>query len=188
MRRRPQALTHVREAPARQEPKKATRVLVEHHEVLRDLMRKLTETPRSEPGRRRALADELFDELWMHERIEEEIFYPAVRDITPAIAAAWSEHRQLSDQLAALTCAGPHTERFDRELGVLRDVLRSHAHLDEEQHMFPEIERFADEELLVDLGDRLQARLRRLRSSRRVRMLLRLQRALLRRTARSAAP
>jgi len=184
VRRRPQALTGVREAPARQEPKTATRVLVEHHEVLRGLMRRLAETPRSEPGRRRALTDELFDELWMHERIEEEIFYPAVRDITPAIAAAWSEHRQLTDQLVALVRAGPGTERCDRELKELQDALRSHAHLDEELQMFPEIERFADEELLAELGDRLQARLKRLRSSRRVRALLRLERALLRRTAR----
>ncbi|TQS26841.1 hemerythrin domain-containing protein [Microbispora sp. KK1-11] len=184
MRRRPQVLTEVREAPAPQERKTATRVLVEHHEVLRGLMRRLLETPRSEPGRRRALADELFDELWMHERIEEKIFYPAMRDVTPAISAAWSEHRQLSDQLAALVRADPQTERFDRELGVMHDALESHAHLDEERQMFPEIERFADEERLIELGDLLQARLWRLRSSRRIRAVLRLQRALLRRTAR----
>ncbi len=184
MRRRPQVLTEVREAPAPQERKTATRVLVEHHEVLRGLMRRMQETPRSQPGRRRALADELFDELWMHERIEEEVFYPAMRDVTPAISAAWSEHRQLSDQLAALVRADPRTERFDRELGVMHDALESHAHLDEERQMFPEIERFADEELLIELGDRLQAHLGRLRSSRRVRAVLRLQRALLRRTAR----
>ncbi|MEU6429329.1 hemerythrin domain-containing protein [Microbispora sp. NPDC046973] len=184
MRRRSPVLTEVREAPARQERKKATRVLVEHHELLRAMMRRLSEIPRSQPGRRRALADELFDELWIHERIEENIFYPAVRHITPGTAAAWSEHRQLTDQLAALTCADPRTERFDRELGVLHDVLESHAHLDEELQMFPEIERFADEELLAELGDRLQARQGRLRSSRRVRRFLRLERALLRRTAR----
>ncbi|MBE3007677.1 hemerythrin domain-containing protein [Microbispora sp. NEAU-D428] len=184
MRRRQQVLTEAPQAPARQERKTATRVLVEHHEVLRGLMRHLRETPRSQPGRRRALADELFDELWMHERIEEDVFYPAMRHITPAIAAAWSEHRQLSDQLAALVCADPRTERFDRELGVMHDALESHAHLDEERQMFPEIERFADEEQLIELGDRLQARLGRLRSSRRARAILRLQRALLRRTAR----
>ncbi|WP_182899628.1 hemerythrin domain-containing protein [Microbispora sp. H10830] len=184
MRRRPQVLTKVREAPAPQERKRATRVLVEHHEVLRGLMRCLLETPRSEPGRRRALADELFDELRMHELIEEEVFYPAMRDVTAGIAAAWSEHRQLSDQLAALVRADPRTERFDRELSVMHDALESHAHLDEERQMFPEIERFADEEQLVEVGDRLQARLESLRSSRRTRAVLRLQRALLRRTAR----
>ncbi|WP_405086801.1 hemerythrin domain-containing protein [Microbispora sp. NBC_01389] len=184
MRRRPQVLTEVREAPARPEREKATRVLVEHHEVLRGLMRRLLETPRAQPGRRRALADELFDELRMHEMIEEDVFYPAMRDVTPGIAAAWSEHRQLSDQLAALVRADPRSGRFDRELGVMHDALESHAHLDEERQMFPEIERFADEDLLVELADRLRDRLARLRSSRRTRMLLRLQRALLRLTAR----
>ncbi|WP_182906396.1 hemerythrin domain-containing protein [Microbispora sp. H13382] len=183
MRRRSEVLTEVRQAPALRERKTATRVLVEHHEVLRGLMRRTQETPRSQPGRRRTLADELFDELWMHERIEEKIFYPATRDVTPGIAAAWSEHRQLSDQLAALVRADPRTERFDRELSVMHDALESHAHLDEEQEMFPEVERFMDEERLVDLGDRLQARLDTLRSSRRVRAVLRLQRALLRLTA-----
>ncbi|WP_432925692.1 hemerythrin domain-containing protein [Microbispora sp. CA-135349] len=184
MRRRQQVLTEAPQAHARQERKTATRVLVEHHEVLRAILRRLLETPRSQPGLRRALADELFDELWMHERIEEAIFYPAMRHVTPALSAAWSEHRQLSDQLVALTRAAPRTERFDRELRAMHDALESHAHLDEERQLFPEIERFADEELLVELGDRLQARLERLRSSRLIRAILRLQRALLRRTAR----
>ena len=177
-------LTEAPRTPAGPERRTATRVLVEHHEILRELLRLLRQTPCSRPGRRRALAGELYDELWMHERIEEEIFYPAMRDVTPALAAAWSEHRQLSDQLAALVRADPRTERFDRELDVLHDVLESHAHLDEERRMFPEVERFADEDLLVELGDRLSARLGRLRSSRRVRTVLRLQRTLLRRTAR----
>ena len=68
-------------------------------------------------------------------------------------------------------------------LGVLHDVLESHARLDEEQEMFPEVERFAGEERLVEVGDRLRARLESLRSSRRARAILRLQRTLLRRTA-----
>ncbi|MBX6383798.1 MAG: hemerythrin domain-containing protein [Microbispora sp.] len=181
MRVKPQAPTRVRRAPA--EHKTATRVLTEHHEVIRGLLGKLKETPPSEPHRRRALTDELFDELRMHELIEEEIFYPAMRDVTTGIAAAWSEHRHLSDQLAALVRADPRSERFDRELGVLHDVLESHARLDEEQEMFPEVERFAGEERLVEVGDRLRARLESLRSSRRARAILRLQRTLLRRTA-----
>jgi hemerythrin superfamily protein len=178
MTRRTQVLTEERRT---RERKKGTQVLVEHHEALRGMMRRLLETRRTEPGRRRALVDELHGELRMHERIEEEIFYPSVQDVTPVIAAAWSEHRQLSDQLAALLCADPRSDRFDDEMHVMHDALESHAHLDEEQRMFPEVEQFMDEEQLVDLGERLQAHLERLRSSKARRLRHRLERMAIRR-------
>lgn len=161
-------------------PKTATQVLYEHHDVLREIMDTLSHTPRDDVGRRRALTDELYGELQMHERIEEDIFYPEIGDIHPELDAAWAEHRQMTDQLAALLRAHPGGVRFEEELRVMRDVLEAHAHLDEELQMFPEVERQMDEGQLVELGERLRECLERLRSSRMLRIRHGLERMLLR--------
>lgn len=161
-------------------PKTATRVLYEHHGVLRGIMERLSHTSRDDVEQRRALTAELYGEVQMHERIEEDIFYPEIGDIHTELDAAWSEHRQMTDQLAALLRADPGGARFEEELRVMHDVLEAHAHLDEELEMFPEVERQMDEERLVELGGRLQKRLARLRSSRMLRARHRLERMLLR--------
>ncbi|GIH72646.1 hemerythrin domain-containing protein [Sphaerimonospora thailandensis] len=161
-------------------PKTATQMLYEHHGVLRGIMERLSRTSRDDIEQRRALTDELYSEVQMHERIEEHIFYPAISDFHPKLDAAWSEHRQMTDQLAALLRADPGGARFEEELRLMRDVLEAHAHLDEELEMFPEVERLMDEAWLVEMGERLQDRLDRLRSSRTLRARHRLERMMLR--------
>lgn len=146
-------------------PKKATQVLREHHEVLRDIIDRLLRTSRDEVDRRRALCDELHRELLIHERIEEDIFYPEISDVHPTVDVSWSEHRQMTDQLGALLRADPRTGRFEEELRLMHDVLEAHARFDEEQDMFPEVERLMDEARLVEIGDRLQEQQQRMRSS-----------------------
>ena len=60
---------------------------------------------------RRPLLNTLSAELQIHEQIEDELYYPAVRDLTPLVWLAHAEHRQLEDQLAVVlrTPAGQRT-------------------------------------------------------------------------------
>lgn len=150
-------------------PKKATQVLCEHHEVLRGIIDRLLRTSRDEVDQRRALCDELYREMQIHERIEEDIFYPEISEIHPTVDVSWSEHRQMTDQIGALLRADPRSAQFEEELRVMRDVLEAHARLDEEQDMFPEVERLMDEARLVEIGERLQQRQQQMRSSKLVR-------------------
>lgn len=159
---------------------KATQVLAEHHDILRDLLDHLSRTALRDVALRRVLTRELHRELQIHEQIEDEIFYPAVRNLTPHVASARSEHRMLADQLATVLRTDPRSDRLDKQVRVLRHVLESHASLEEERQMFPEVERFLAEEELELLGERLERRLAGLRSSTLLRVRLCLKRALLR--------
>ncbi len=72
---------------------KADQVLIEHHDVLRELLKKLGATTDEQGATRRKLLDELVRELGVHVRIEDELFYPAVQEVTPLLARRQSTAR-----------------------------------------------------------------------------------------------
>lgn len=158
---------------------KADRVLFEHHELIRQLMSRIAQTTAEQAQQRRELTDTLADELSIHEQIEDEIFYPALQEISPFVPIAHSEHRQLSDQLAAVLRTDPGCERFIEEFGALRSGVEYHAQV-EETELFAEAQGLGDHQLDL-LGRRLQERQQQLRSSRFSQLRLRAKRELLRR-------
>jgi hemerythrin superfamily protein len=159
----------------------ATEVLVAHHDLLRDLLRRLEETSPRSPTERRRLLGALMTELTVHDRIEDEIFYPAMREVSTQVLIAHAEHRQMIDQLAVVLRTDPSSDRFQEELRVLAARLEHHAGTEEEDRMFPEAERKVDAEELRRLGEQLTERLDHLRRCRSLRLRLRLRQELLRR-------
>lgn len=72
---------------------------------------------------RTELARKICDELTVHAQIEEEVFYPALREAAPDTARlldqAEQEHREAGDmvgQLQALAAAGPEMDELVAEL------------------------------------------------------------------------
>lgn len=155
--------------------RKADEVLFEHHQMMRSLFDRIALTERNDP-RRLELVDELAGEMDMHEKIEHEIFYPAVRRVTDSIPIAGAEHQQLADQLAITLTLDPSTAEFDDHLRALRSALEHHAG-SEEREMFPDAQNLGDTELRR-LGMRMERRLEELRRSR-VQNLIRLGRQLM---------
>jgi hemerythrin superfamily protein len=143
--------------------RKADEVLFEHHQLLRGLFAKLEETPRHSPERR-DLMRVLAHELEMHEQIEDEIFYPAVRPVTEDVPLAHSEHRQLADLLAVVLRLDTASRDFEEYLGALHHAVEHHASA-EEHSMFPAAQRLGEARLRT-LGTRLERRLEELRASR----------------------
>lgn len=151
----------------------ATDVLIAHHDVLRALLREVAQTSGHPAAERRRVLRRLTAELSMHEQIEDEIFYPAVADLSALVAPAHAEHRQLEDQLAVVLRIGPAAERFDEEFAVLAAALEHHAGK-EEATMFTEVAAKMDDAALEQIGARLTARLHHLQASRLTQVRLRL--------------
>ena len=105
---------------------KADEVLIAHHDVLRGLLRELAETTGEQAGRRRRLRDDLLRELEVHTQIEDELFYPAVRDVSPLLSQAHAEHRQIDDQLATVMRTPLDDPGFTTEVRMLEATLRHH--------------------------------------------------------------
>ncbi|HET7303161.1 MAG TPA: hemerythrin domain-containing protein [Segeticoccus sp.] len=168
---------------------RATDVLAGHHDELRALLARLTEEVGGERARAtgaagqpdRDLVDQLMVELTLHEMIEDEIFYPAVSELSALVPSAHAEHRQLADQLATVLRTPPGTARFAEEASALRQAVEGHAG-EEEQLMFPEVDAKLDEERSAEIGEALVRRLAHLRASRRLRARLALKRTLVRHT------
>lgn len=158
----------------------ATEVLAAHHRELHQQMRELSDTPRQDTAGRRRRLDTLMAELVIHDRIEDEIFYPELAEESAAVPTLHAEQRQIVDQLSVVLRADPATQRYEEELHLLEARFEHHSFLEEEARMFPEVLQTVDRADLERMGDRLSARLERLRRSRLLRIRLRMKRGLLR--------
>ncbi len=157
---------------------KGDEFLIAHHGVLRGLLSRIAAL-RGTDGSRRTLLDELVNELTIHTKIEEQIFYPAVRKASRLVDVSYSEHRQLDDQVAVVLRTPLHSPRFDQEFAALRAGVEEHAG-EEERILFPDSNALGDAEL-ERLGSRLEERMEELRRSKLARMLTFLKRETLRR-------
>ena len=137
---------------------KATDLLKKQHKSVKALFKKVEET--EDGRRRRQLMDEIANELKMHTKLEEEIFYPAVREIGTSKAEemvdeAYEEHHVVDLVLAELPQVDPEDERFAAKMTVLSELVEHHAE-EEEEEMFPLAEKKLGKERLQELGERME--------------------------------
>lgn len=121
---------------------KATELLREDHEKLRDLLERLRFARDKEE-----LLPTLEKEIRIHSQVEEALFYPTVRDLNGAwVDTALDAHQQVEELLEELIDAAEEKNEFDQKLTELEEHL--HAHIeDEETKMFPQAEERLDEQL-----------------------------------------
>jgi len=143
--------------------RKADEVLFEHHELLRRMFRRIEDMQPDDP-QRRDLLRALASELEVHEHIEDEIFYPAVRPLSEDVSIAYAEYQHLADLLAATLKLPTSSPEFDEYLRALHKAVDHHA-TSEEQSMFIEAQRLGDRRLR-ELGHALEAMLEEQRTSR----------------------
>lgn len=143
--------------------RKADEVLFEHHQLLRRLFDTIEKMEPDDPERR-DMMHVLAGELEIHEHVEDEIFYPAVRPVSEDVPAAHAEHQQLADMLAVTLRLGPWTPAFEDQLRALHEAVDHHASA-EERSMFLEAQRLGDTRLR-QLGAEIEAMLEHERESR----------------------
>jgi len=137
---------------------KATDLLKKQHKNVKALFRKVEET--EDGRRRRQLMNEISDELKLHTKVEEEIFYPAVREIGTSkveelVDESFEEHHVVDLVLAELPNVDPEDERFAAKMTVLSELVEHHAD-EEEDEMFPMCEKKLGKERLQELGEQME--------------------------------
>lgn len=132
------------EMMSRMSPSATTMIRMDHTHVVATFHKYRID---SSPDRKQAIAETLCLALEIHARIEEEIFYPAMRSVDPDIVdKSIPEHNQMRRLIAQLRQTRPQDQAFDTTLmELMRDVMRHVA--DEETILLPDAERV--------LGDRL---------------------------------
>ena len=111
------------------------------------------------PGTKRALVNTICLALEIHAQLEEEIFYPAMRELSGdsgVIAKSVPEHDEMRRLVARLRGMEPYDAGYDRAvMELMRDVL--HHVADEETILLPDAER-ALKGRLEELGSAMTRR------------------------------
>ncbi len=109
-------------------------------------------------GEQNALALKICLALEVHAQIEEEIFYPAVRNAianSDLVSEAIAEHASVKQLVAQIEKSLNQPEQLSSLLAELRQQVMHHVQ-EEENELFPEVE--ASDLELQDLGQRLAER------------------------------
>lgn len=151
---------------------KATTLLRNDHTRVKGLFREYNQAGERAWKTKSRLFEKIKQELEVHSAIEEEIFYPAVREArtkkaTEIVGEAFQEHTTVKRLLGELSRLTPQNEEFESRMSELIKDVKEHAK-EEEGEMFPEAQKHLSPQELEELGERLEERKRTLaRSGRR---------------------
>ena len=134
----------------------AVAMLKAEHAAVDELFKKFEKSRKDEVKQK--LADEIRRELTIHATIEEEIFYPAMRealDDQDLLDEADVEHAGAKDLIARIRAGSPGASHWDAMVIVLGEYIRHHVK-EEQKEMFPKAKASGAD--LKELGGRLAAR------------------------------
>jgi hemerythrin-like domain-containing protein len=124
----------------------------------RKVITALKKLERARKAQRLELLDELSDELAAHMAIEQEIFYPRIKDLDPdTIMESFEEHSLAELALKRLRATEPGSEAFRPRVVALRELLQHHID-DEENLLFRDVEKKLANGDLEGLAARMKAR------------------------------
>jgi hemerythrin superfamily protein len=136
---------------------KATDLLKKQHRQVEKLFK---QAEKAQSRQRRQLMDQIVEQLKLHTKIEEEIFYPAVRELGTSkaeemIDEAFEEHHVVDLVLAELPKVDPEDERFEAKMTVLSELVQHHVE-EEEGELFPMAEKKLGAERIKELGQQME--------------------------------
>jgi hemerythrin-like domain-containing protein len=135
----------------------AITLLKQDHKTVERLFKQFEKS--EDPKQSRRIADEIIKELSVHAAIEEQIFYPAVRQAMPdadeTILEALEEHHVAKWLLDEIDGMSPTAERFRAKTIVLIESVRHHVE-EEEQELFPEVRKEMKRKPLQELGAQME--------------------------------
>ena len=150
-----------RATPVRKEKEApdAITLLTDDHKEVKKLFRKYEKLVKAEAGadEREALARQICMMLTVHAQIEEEIFYPAARDVLPEadmVDEATVEHASAKDLIAQIESMSADDDLYDAKVTVLGEYIDHHVK-EEQDEMFPKMRRRID---IKAVGAELMAR------------------------------
>lgn len=105
-----------------------------------------------------ALLEQIANDLAAHMAIEHEILYPAAAEVDPdMISEAFEEHALAEIALKRLMASDPGGEIFQARVTVLRELIKHHVE-EEEETLFPKLERKLGQRRLEELGVEMKTR------------------------------
>jgi hemerythrin-like domain-containing protein len=148
----------------------AVAMLKQDHQRVKDLFEKFESTGDRAYRQKQEIAEQVFHELEVHTKLEEEIFYPAVqtragKEGEELVAESEQEHHVVDVLMREMRKLDPKEEEWEAKFQVLMENVRHHIE-EEEGEMFP----MAQEKLgdtLDSLGTKMEGRKQELQTAQR---------------------
>ena len=138
----------------------AMSLLKEDHQKVKKMLAELESTTERGVKTREELFTRLKQELVVHEAIEEEIFYPALKEHpkTKEIALeGYEEHHVVDTVMAEIESVAYDDEKWGAKFTVMKENLEHHIE-EEEGEMFKQAKQVFDRDELAQLGESMKAR------------------------------
>ncbi len=134
----------------------ATALLRADHKKVSELFAQYESTRST--SKKRGLVEQICNELTVHAQVEEEIFYPAVKQALKdkeLVPEATVEHATLKDLIAQVQGVEPDGEMFDAKIKVMSEYVKHHVK-EEQNEMFKKAK--ATKLDMLQLGEQIAAR------------------------------
>ena len=131
------------------------------HKKVKELFRQYEAAGDRAYQKKKSIAEEVFTEFMVHSKLEEELFYPAVKAETDKqgqelVAESIEEHHVVATLIEELKALDPKDERYDAKFTVLMENVEHHIE-EEEDELFPEAEDVLGD-AIEDLGAQMKER------------------------------
>ena len=137
----------------------ALTLLKDDHDDVKKLLEKADDTTERAIKTRAALLHEIGVKLTAHEKIEEEIFYPALKEHPKAkdiVLEGYQEHHVVDLLMAELKDLDEDDETWGAKFAVMKENIEHHIE-EEEGEMFTKARAAFSSEELAELGEQMEA-------------------------------
>jgi len=138
----------------------ALELLMTDHRKVEDLFAQYEDVKDGDEGARRELAERICAELKVHTQLEEELFYPWLRenlddDDMDMVEEAQVEHNGAKDLIEQIEGASDIDDEYNAKVKVLGEYVKHHVN-EEENEIFPKVS--DQQEELDEVGQEMAAR------------------------------
>ena len=140
----------------------AVKLLKDDHDKVKKILEDLDSTTERGVKTREELFNKLVSELTVHEQIEEQIFYPAVKErattkkLEELVAESYEEHHFVDMVKAEIEQTPFESEEWAAKFKVMQENIKHHAEEEEEQEMFPKVRKAFTKAELEELGTQME--------------------------------
>src|SRR5262245_61174205 len=137
----------------------AVKLLKQDHQRVRKLFDEYEEAGDSSSKEKLEIAETIFQELELHRKLEEEIFYPAVdargsHEVRELVIESLEEHQEVGTLIEELRELDPADAAYEEGFAQLVESVQEHIEA-EESEMFPEAEKRLRDQL-DDIGSQME--------------------------------
>ncbi len=141
----------------------AVKLLMADHKEVKSLFKQYEDLGEKAQTKKKAISNKIILELKVHTQIEEEIFYPRVREATQSekikklLNESVEEHHIVKILMSELEERNSVDEVYDAKMTVLKESVDHHVK-EEHEDLFPGAKKALDKNELEELGDEMKQR------------------------------